>query len=87
MFPKVVQVQPQDDYRLRLEFDNGETRLFDVTPYLDRGIFTELRFLAYFQQVKPFFGGVQWPNEQDFSPDTLYLTSEAIVAAPAALTA
>jgi hypothetical protein len=39
----------------------------------------ELQSIAYFQQVKPFFGGVQWPNEQDFSPDTLYLTSVAVV--------
>jgi hypothetical protein len=86
MSPKVIQVHPQDDHQLRLQFDNGETRLFDVTPYLSRGIFTELQSIAYFQQVKPFFGGVQWPNEQDFSPDTLYLTSVAIVPATAALT-
>jgi hypothetical protein len=79
MSPKVIQVQPQANHQLRLQFDNGETRLFDVTPYLSRGIFTELQSIAYFQQVKPFFGGVQWPNEQDLSPDTLYLTSVAIV--------
>jgi hypothetical protein len=78
MSPKVIQVQPQDNHQLRLQFDNGETRLFDVTPYLHRGIFVELQSIEYFQQVKPFFGGVQWPNEQDFSPDTLYLTSSAL---------
>lgn len=76
MSPKVSQVEPLSDYRLRLSFDNGEVRVFDVTPYLDRGIFCALQSVGYFNQVKPFFGGVQWPQEQDFSPDTLYLESQ-----------
>jgi hypothetical protein len=80
MSPKVTQVEPQANYHLRLQFNNGEIRLFDVRPYLDKGIFTELQSVPYFQQVKPFFGGVQWPNEQDFSPDTLYLTSTVVDA-------
>ncbi|NJK76828.1 MAG: DUF2442 domain-containing protein, partial [Microcoleus sp. SU_5_6] len=32
--------------------------------------------IEYFQQVKLSFGSIQWPHEQDFSPDTLYLTSQ-----------
>jgi Protein of unknown function (DUF2442) len=86
MSPKVIQVQPQANYQLHLKFDSGETRCFDVTPYLTKGIFTELQSSEYFQQVKPFFGGVQWPNEQDFSPDTLYLTSVAVKTPSTALT-
>jgi hypothetical protein len=82
MSPKVIQVEAQTDYHLRLQFDNGEVRLFDVKPYLDKGIFTELQAIQYFRQVKPFFGGVQWPNEQDFSPDTLYLTSVIAASTP-----
>jgi hypothetical protein len=50
--------------------------LFNASPYLDKGIFQELRSDAYFKLVKPFFGGVQWPHEQDFGPDTLFLDSE-----------
>jgi hypothetical protein len=73
--PKVLNVQPLENHRLKLTFDNTEIRIFDVTPYLDKGIFTELKDPNYFHQVKPFFGGIQWPNEQDFSRDTLYLQS------------
>ncbi len=51
---------------------NDETRIFDVKPYLDKGIFTELRDLHYFNSVKPFLGSIQWKNGQDFCPDTLY---------------
>ena len=74
--PKVIKVEPLEYYQLRLTFSNGEVRRFDVTPYLEKGIFTELQNIEYFQQVKLCFGGIQWPNEQDFSPDTLYLTSQ-----------
>ena len=75
MSPKVIRVEALNNYRLKLSFDNSEVRIFDVTPYLSRGIFQSLQDADYFQQVKPFFGGVQWPEEQDLSPDTLYLES------------
>ncbi len=75
MSPKVVRVEALENSRLRLFFDNGETRVFDVSPYLTKGIFKELQAPHYFNQVKPFFGGVQWPNEQDLGPDTLFLES------------
>lgn len=76
MSPKVIKVEPLKYYQLRLTFSNGEIRRFDVTPYLDKGIFTELQNIEYFQQVQISFGSIQWPHEQDFSRDTLYLTSK-----------
>jgi Protein of unknown function (DUF2442) len=77
MSPKVIKVEPFPDFSLRLHFDNGEIKRFDVTPYLEKGIFVELKNPQYFNQVKPFFGGVQWLHEQDLSADTLYLTSQS----------
>ncbi len=77
MSPKVVTVEPLEHFILQLQFDNGEVRQFNVTPYLEKGIFRELKDVSYFKQVKPFVGGVQWPHEQDFSADTLYLTSQS----------
>jgi hypothetical protein len=77
MSPKVIKVEPLPNSTLRLFFDNGEVKRFDATPYLDKGIFVELQDPYYFQQVKPCFGGVRWIHEQNFSADTLYLTSRA----------
>ena len=48
MMIKVTAVKALDDYQLELCFNTGETRVFDVRPYLNKGIFTELRDPSYF---------------------------------------
>ena len=73
MNPRVKDVKPHPDYTLTLIFDNGERKVFDVKPYLDKGIFKELKNLKIFNAVRPFLGSIEWPNGQDFCPDTLYL--------------
>ena len=70
---KVVEAKPNDDFSLDLRFDDGSVKRFDVKPYLNLGIFRELQDHAYFSKVSIAYGTVQWPNEQDISPDTLYL--------------
>ena len=77
---KVVAVRANDDYTLDLKFDDGSVRRFDVKPYLDQGIFKELKESNYFKRVKVAFGTVQWPNEQDISPETLYIESRVLEA-------
>ena len=43
MYVSVNKVQPLNDYTLELTFENNETRIFDVKPYLDIGLFTTLK--------------------------------------------
>ena len=68
---KVLEVTPQDNYQLYVKLSNGKCGRFDVSPYLDKGIFSELKKISYFKQAKPAFGGVVWPHNQDFSADTI----------------
>jgi len=75
MNPRVKEVKPNSDYTLTLTFTNDEVRIFDVAPYLDKGIFTQLRDLSIFNTVKPCLGSIQWQTGQDFCPDMLYLDS------------
>ncbi|MDC9728251.1 MAG: DUF2442 domain-containing protein [Methyloprofundus sp.] len=75
MNPHVVGVEVTQEYVLKLAFENKEVRLFDASPFLDKGIFNELKDINYFKQVKVAFGAIEWPHEQDFSKDTLYLLS------------
>jgi Protein of unknown function (DUF2442) len=79
MNPSVKFVQPNKDFTLNLTFDNNERKTFDVKPYLEYGVFKELKDLSLFYSVKPFLGTVQWQNEQDFCPDTLYLESAKLI--------
>ncbi|MEP7339491.1 MAG: DUF2442 domain-containing protein [Acidobacteriota bacterium] len=81
MNPRVVNVTANDDYTLTLAFSNGEVGLFDVTPYLNKGIFQELQDKSYFKSARVALGTVQWPHEQDFCPDTLYQESRKMAVA------
>jgi hypothetical protein len=78
---KVLAVQANEDYSLDLKFDDGSVRRFDVRPYLQYGIFEELKDKQYFKRVRVAFGTVQWPNEEDISPETLYIESAVIESA------
>lgn len=72
MNPRVQAVEAREDYILFITFKNGEKKLFNAQPYLDKGIFRELRNPAYFKSVFVQYDSVCWPHEQDFCPDTLY---------------
>jgi len=69
---KVTKAVPQKGYSLYLEFSDGKKGVFDTKPYLNKGIFKELKNESYFNLVKIAFGTVQWPHEQDFAPETLH---------------
>lgn len=83
---KVLAVKANDDFSLDLKFNDDSLRRFDARPYLEFGVFTELKDLHYFKQVRIAYGTVQWPHEQDISPDTLYLESQSIEGSDAVTT-
>lgn len=76
MNPRITDVRPEHDFNLILTFNNGEVKCFDVKPYLNIGLFKELKELSLFNSVKPFLGSIQWANGIDLCPDTLYLESK-----------
>lgn len=80
MNPYVKRVVPLDNYQLELVFENDERRLFDVKPYLERGVFVRLKNRATFRSARVVAGSVEWPGEIDLSYDTLYLQSQPITS-------
>lgn len=64
-------VKPLPNYEIYVELENGKQGRFDLKPYLDKGIFQQLRDPHYFAQVGIVFGAITWPNEQDIAPETL----------------
>jgi hypothetical protein len=75
MYLAIESVKPQENYLLLLTFENGEKRQFDMKPYLDLGIFRELKDLNLFNTVRTSFDTIEWANEADLDPELLYQKS------------
>lgn len=70
--PKAINVQPQPDYMLLVDFNNGERRLFDVKPYISGSWFGQLKDPSIFNSVHIAGLSIEWVDGQDISPDDLY---------------
>ncbi|MDD2608161.1 MAG: DUF2442 domain-containing protein [Giesbergeria sp.] len=68
----VTKVISKDDFTLELWFNDGSHRLFDARPYLDRGVFTQLKDVSKFKQAYVALDTVCWPGDLDIAPETLY---------------
>jgi len=75
MYLSVIDVKPLDGYKLLLTFKNKEQRLFDLSPYLNIGKFSELKELSLFNTVKIKFDSIEWNNSLDLDPELLYQKS------------
>lgn len=78
MYFAVTEVTTQEIFLLRLKFNNGEEKVFDMKPYLETGIFKDLKDEAIFKTAKISFDTVEWDNEADIDPETLYSDSIAL---------
>jgi hypothetical protein len=75
MYLAIKEVVPRKNYTLLLTFENGEKREFDMKPYLDTGLFRELKDMKMFNTVKTSFDSIEWDNEADFDPEVLFQKS------------
>lgn len=92
---KIIRVLPNDDFTLTLSFDNGETRLLDVSSMLLPGtVFEFLMDIANFRRVyldethavswdidPNVDSNIVWNNKVDLCPDSCYVDSVPIVSA------
>ena len=86
---QIVSVTANDDFSLRLCFDNGEVRLLDCKPMLEEGtVFAPFRELSNFKRVyldefncvswdidPNVDSGEVWSNKVDLCPDSCYIQS------------
>ena len=71
---EIVKAKVLPDYRLELQFDNGEGGVVDLSDFVGRGVFAAWEQPAVFEQVAVTAeGAVEWPGEIDMCPDALYL--------------
>ncbi len=74
----VTKVEPLPDYHIYVEMLHERKGTSDPKPYLDHGVFRELREVAYLNQVSTLLGAVTWPHGQDIAPDTILDGLQAI---------
>lgn len=78
MFPAVISVKVLPLYELHLVYKNGEERILDMKPYLNTGIFKQLKDEKVFNSVKVSFDTIEWMNEIDIDPEIAYEQSRVI---------
>lgn len=72
----IVEVKATADYQLYLKFENGERRVFDMVPYLEKKPFNRLKGSPLFVLAKVDYGTVVWPGNIDIAPETLHRYSK-----------
>lgn len=72
--PKLIKVEPVESGKLRLFYETGEVRLFDVRPYMEGPWYEELKNPSYFKTVHLSSDGrgIEWREGQDIAPHELY---------------
>jgi len=76
--PKFTTVKPLPDYKIHMEFDNGETRIFDMKPYLDISQYVVLKDVERFNKMKITGFYIDWGSRVDIGIEILYKESKAI---------
>lgn len=77
-YPAVTDVRPQKDFSLHITFDNGESGLLDMKPYLDFGIFARIKHPDSFAKVRVSFDTVEWESGADIDPEFVYSNCKKI---------
>ncbi|NMM93453.1 DUF2442 domain-containing protein [Bifidobacterium oedipodis] len=66
---KVTECEPLPDYRLRVKCSDGAVGVFDMSGYLNRGVFRALRSPGVFNSVRLVFGVPTWPGDIDIAAE------------------
>lgn len=65
---EVTSCKPLPEYKLAVTCSDGAQGIFDMKPYLDKGIFTSLQDIK-FNNVKLMFGVPTWENGADIAAE------------------
>jgi len=80
LYPKMLNVEPLDDYKIKIYYETGEIKLFNVLPYISGNWYEELNNNEYFKTIHLVSNGhgIEWENGQDTAPHELYDLSALI---------
>lgn len=82
MFHKIKNVTPLENYKLRVQFSEGVTKIYDMNQLFDKyKMFIDLKYhseLYYSAKVDIGGYGVIWNDDIDISCDELFFNGETI---------
>ncbi len=74
MRPRLIEINPLADFRLRLRYDDGAAGDVDLAPLAGTGVFAVWNEPGAFDRVEIGSGGeVMWEAGVDLCPDALYM--------------
>ena len=73
--PRIVNVIALKNFILEIEYENGETRLYDMKKQLKNNYYKDLNNIGYFLLAKSVQTTIEWPNGEDIDPNELYKNS------------
>jgi hypothetical protein len=69
---KIAEIVPVSKATLKVIFENGDVKICDISQFMEKGAFKELKEESLFKRLRNTGFSVEWPNEIDLSSDTLY---------------
>lgn len=73
--PRQKEVEVLENYRLKILFDNGEQKIYDMTRNLKEKFYKNLVNKDYFNLVRISGITLEWKNGEDIDPNELYENS------------
>ncbi len=80
MIYEVKKVEYLSGYKIKLYFNNGKVKIFDMEDRLRKAknMLLPLKDIEVFKKVKCVDGTIVWPNGVDLCPDVLYKVSKDV---------
>ena len=76
MLPRPKEVKPLNNYCLQVLFDNGETKIYDISKLIDEPFYRKLKNKHIFNTVKVSDITLEWASGEDICPDELYYNTD-----------
>lgn len=69
MYASIVNVTPAEGFSLVVAFNDGQTRVLDMRPFLDFGVFKQIKKPENFNRVHVAFDTIEWDCGVDLDPE------------------
>lgn len=74
--PKIVKAEAIGDYKIQLEYETGEIKVYDMTELLNTcKFYKNLKDKEKFKKISIVGITIQWQDGEDIAPELLYQNS------------